>query len=84
MAQLHHCLLGVNYFLPAAILIAFLLTANGFSYSGYRHATSIFHQPDRAGCRQTKGGNLYMGRHAVVRALTKAKTDGAKSKNNSR
>mmetsp|Transcript_29060 Transcript_29060/g.27858 ORF Transcript_29060/g.27858 Transcript_29060/m.27858 type:complete len:303 (-) Transcript_29060:117-1025(-) len=34
--------------------------------------------------RLTKGSNLFMGRHAVVRALTKSKTDGAKSKNNSR
>ena len=83
MAQLHHCLPGVNCLLSTVILIAFLLTANGFSQSGCRH-TSIFHQPDRAGCRRIKGGNLYMGRHAVVRALTKAKTDGAKSKNNSR
>ena len=88
MARLNHRLSGVASILTAVLLIALLAlstTVNGFSLSGNSLSSSFsqFH-PNRATLRPTKGSNLYMGRHAVVRALTKARTDGAKSKNNSR
>ena len=64
------------------VVIIFLTAVKSFSPSFVRSFSLPLEV--RVTSRPTKGSNLYMGRHAVVRALTKARTDGAKSKNNSR
>ena len=58
------------------ILVIFLIinAVDAFSFTGLSRTSII----------STRRSNLYMGRAAAVRAATKARTDGAKAKNNNR
>ena len=81
MAALTTNLLILKLFLAVNLLIVI----SGFSTSNSKQLKQLTVPKSNPVCfRRTKGSSLYMGRHAVVRALTKARTDGAKSKNNSR
>lgn len=73
------------FFFFVVVVVTLLTAVSGFSISSCGQLRSLAPiATDRTSSSPTKGSNLYMGRHAVVRALTKARTDGAKSKNNSR
>ena len=74
-----------RFYFYIALVVAVLTVVNGFSRSTSGLSGLFQHSvQEREPCRRVKAFSLYMGRHAVVRALTKARTDGAKSKNNSR
>lgn len=68
-----------------ALTVTSIQEVNGFLISRGAHLRSPVQVAyKRVTHRLSRGSKLFMGRHAVVRALTKARTDGAKSKNNSR